>query len=43
MVWLTGKIVPDFHVDDFFWGAVLGALVVWVVNFVLDRVFDAFT
>lgn len=42
MVWLTGQIVPGFEVDDFFWAAVLGALVVWVVNFVLDRVFDAF-
>ena len=43
MVWLTGQIVPGFEVADFFWGAVLGALVVWVVNFVLDRVFEAFT
>jgi putative membrane protein len=42
MVWLTGKIVPDFDVADFFWAAVLGALVVWVVNFVLDRVFETF-
>jgi len=43
MVWLTGQIVSGFEVADFFWAAVLGALVVWVVNFVLDRVFDALT
>ena len=40
MLWLTGKIVPDFDVADFFWAAVLGALLVWVVNLVLDQVFE---
>ena len=40
MLWLTGKIVADFEVADFFWAAVLGALLVWAVNFVLDQVFD---
>jgi uncharacterized membrane protein YvlD (DUF360 family) len=40
MLWLTGKIVADFEVADFFWAAVLGALIVWAVNFVLDRAFD---
>jgi putative membrane protein len=40
MLWLTGKIVPDFDVADFFWAAVLGALLVWLVNLVLDQVFE---
>src|SRR5688572_6471546 len=40
MLWLTGKIVSDFEVADFFWAAILGALIVWAVNFVLDRVFE---
>ena len=40
MLWLTGKIVPDFDVADFFWAAVLGALLVWIVNLVLDQVFE---
>lgn len=41
MLWLTGKIVPDFEVADFFWAAILGALLVWAVNFVLDQVFES--
>lgn len=40
MLWLTGKIVPDFEVADFFWAAILGALIVWAVNFVLDQIFE---
>lgn len=35
MIWLTGLLVPDFEVADFFWAAVLGALVIWAVNLVL--------
>jgi putative membrane protein len=35
MLLLTSWIVPDFDVDDFFWAAILGALIVWVVNLVL--------
>jgi len=35
MIWLTGVIVPDFEVADFFWAAILGALVIWAVNMVL--------
>jgi putative membrane protein len=35
MLWLTGAIVPDFEVADFFWAAILGALVIWAVNMVL--------
>ena len=37
MLLLTGALVPDFEVRDFFWGAVLGALIVWVVNVLLHR------
>lgn len=32
MLWLTGALVPDFDVADFFWAAILGALVIWLVN-----------
>ena len=35
MVFLTSWIVEDFHVDGF-WSGVGAALVVWVVNLVLD-------
>jgi putative membrane protein len=35
MLWLTGAIVPDFEVADFFWAAILGALVIWAVNMLL--------
>ncbi len=35
MLLLTGALVPDFDVRDFFWAAVLGALIVWLVNMVL--------
>ena len=38
MLVLTDLIVPDFRVADFFWAAILGALVVWAVNMVLDGV-----
>jgi len=38
MLLLTGALVPDFHVRDFFWAAVLGALVVWAVNMALHAV-----
>ena len=38
MLLLTGALVPDFHVEDFFWAAVLGALIVWVVNLVLHAI-----
>lgn len=39
MLVLTDWIVPGFEVADFFWAAVLGALVVWVVNMALHAVF----
>ena len=35
MLLLTGALVPDFDVRDFFWAAVLGALIVWLVNMAL--------
>ena len=38
MLSLTSGLVPDFDVRDFFWGAVLGALVVWAVNMVLHAI-----
>jgi len=38
MLLLTGALVPDFDVRDFFWAAVLGALIIWVVNMVLHAV-----
>ena len=38
MLVLTDLIVPEFEVADFFWAAILGALIVWAVNMVLDAV-----
>ena len=38
MLLLTGAIVPQFDVRDFFWAAVLGALIVWIVNMLLHAV-----
>ena len=35
MLLLTDWVVPGFEVADFFWAAILGALVVWVVNMAL--------
>jgi putative membrane protein len=35
MLLLTDAIVPGFEVADFFWAAILGALVIWVVNMAL--------
>jgi putative membrane protein len=35
MVFLTSWIVDDFHVDGF-WAGVAAAIIVWVVNLVLD-------
>jgi putative membrane protein len=34
--WIAGWTDLGFHVDDFFWSAILGALVVSVVSFVLN-------
>jgi putative membrane protein len=39
MLWLAGKISPDFTVADFFWAAILGAIVIWAVNMVLQAIF----
>ena len=38
LLWLTGKLVPGFDVADFFWAAILGALIIWIVNMALDIV-----
>lgn len=38
MLLLTAAIVPQFDVRDFFWAAVLGALIVWIVNMLLHAV-----
>ena len=35
MLWLVGALVPDFDVADFFWAAILGAMVIWLVNMAL--------
>ena len=35
MLSLTSGLVPDFDVRDFFWAAVLGAVIVWLVNMLL--------
>jgi putative membrane protein len=36
MLYLTDWLVPDFEIDTFWWG-VLGAIIVSVVNFVMQR------
>jgi putative membrane protein len=38
--WLAGELDLDFHVRDFFWSALLGALVVSVVTWAVDRALD---
>ncbi|AXH96333.1 phage holin family protein [Ornithinimicrobium avium] len=34
--WLAGAIGLDFHVDSFFWDAVLGAIIISAVSLVVD-------
>lgn len=36
--WLSGALGLDFHVDSFFWDAVLGALIISAVGVVTDLV-----
>lgn len=36
--WLSGAVGLDFHVDSFFWDAVLGAIIVSAVSLVVDMV-----
>ena len=36
--WLAGVVGLDFHVDSFFWDAVLVAMIISVVGIVLDLV-----
>lgn len=38
MLLLTGALAPGFDVRDFFWAAVLGSLIVWIVNMLLHAV-----
>ena len=38
--WLAGELDLGFHVRDFFWAALLGALVVSVVNWLVDSALD---
>lgn len=36
--WLSGEIGLDFTIDDFFWDAILAAVVVWLVSMALNLV-----
>jgi putative membrane protein len=36
--WFAGVFNLDFHVDQFFWDAVLGALIITVVSMILNAV-----
>ena len=38
MLWITDKIVPPFEVEGF-WTTVGAALIIWLVNMALHRVF----
>ena len=38
MLYLTSWIVDDFTIDSFWW-AILATIIVWFVNFVLERIF----
>jgi putative membrane protein len=38
MLWITDKIVPPFEVEGF-WTTVGAALVIWLVNMALHRIF----
>ncbi|MFT4009417.1 MAG: phage holin family protein [Nocardioidaceae bacterium] len=39
--WLCGNLGIGFHVDQFWWTAIWGAIIVSLVTTVLDIVFDA--
>jgi len=36
--WFAGQFSLDFHVDQFFWDAVIGALIITVVSLILNAV-----
>jgi putative membrane protein len=38
--WLAGELGLEFKVADFFWAALLGALIISIVNWAVDRVLD---
>ena len=39
--WLAGHFNLTFHVDQFFWDAVLGAIIITIVSMILHRVLPA--
>ena len=38
VAWLSDNIGIDFQIDDFFWDAILAAVVVWLVSMALNLV-----
>jgi putative membrane protein len=36
--WFAGTFSLDFHVDQFFWDAVLGAIIITIVSMLLDAI-----
>jgi putative membrane protein len=36
--WFAGKFSLDFHVDQFFWDAVLGSIIITIVSMLLNAV-----
>lgn len=40
VIWLSGTLDLGFTSDGFFWSTFLGALVISVVRFILDKVLD---
>ncbi|MEP7192270.1 MAG: phage holin family protein [Actinomycetota bacterium] len=36
--WSAGKFSLDFHVDQFFWDAVLGAIIITIVSMILNAI-----
>jgi putative membrane protein len=36
--WFAGKFSLDFHVDQFFWDAVLGAIIITIVSMLLNAI-----
>jgi putative membrane protein len=38
VAWLSDNLGIDFEIDDFFWDAILAAIVVWLVSMALNLV-----
>ena len=36
--WFAGKFSLDFHVDQFFWDAVIGAIIITIVSMILNAI-----